>query len=114
MGAQFKVDVDDNTKEMIKKLGSEMATIMRAAGTKAEGYAKEQCPVDTGRLRNSITHQEDGGTMVVGSNVEYAASVEFSEKPHRNGKSHFLRDSIQDHLDEYKEIIENGVKAALS
>ena len=29
-------------------------------GSDAEYYAKRACPVDTGRLRNSITHEVDG------------------------------------------------------
>jgi HK97 gp10 family phage protein len=41
--------------------------------------AKERCPVDTGRLRNSIAVElEDGGMNgAVGTNVEYAPFVEF-------------------------------------
>lgn len=46
-----------------------------------ERAAKRLCPVDTGRLRSSITHeiQKDGRGLVgvVGTNVSYAAYVEF-------------------------------------
>ena len=31
---------------------------LEICGGMAEGYAKRLCPVDTGRLRNSITHQQ--------------------------------------------------------
>ncbi len=38
-------------------------------GGKAESYAKVLCPVDTGRLRNSITHEQaDEDTEVIGTN----------------------------------------------
>lgn len=43
--------------------------------------AKQRCPVDTGRLRASITEAlgEDGRGLVarIGTNVEYARHVEF-------------------------------------
>ena len=46
-------------------------------GGMAESYAKQKCPVDTGRLRNSITHQQEGKrTVAIGSNVVYAPFVE--------------------------------------
>lgn len=109
----FSVKVDDNTKKIIEQLGKEVEIILATVGEKAEGYAKTQCPVDTGRLRNSITHREDGGTVYVGSNVEYAADVEFIDRAHKNGKAHFLRDAMQDNLKEYKEIIEQGVAATV-
>ena len=78
-------------------------------GGKAETYAKKLCPVDTGRLRNSITHQQyDDNTEVVGTNVEYAPYVELSHHA-RNGKlvpgKPFLRPAAEGHAEEYKEII---------
>lgn len=52
------------------------AAIKRAleiCGGKAETYAKQLCPVDTGNLRNSITHKQEGDdTELIGTNVEYA------------------------------------------
>jgi HK97 gp10 family phage protein len=52
---------------------------VKRAALNVEGGAKQRCPVDTGRLRSSITHQvdADGLGAVVGTNVEYAAKVEF-------------------------------------
>lgn len=47
---------------------------------RVEGRAKELCPVDTGRLRSSITSalEEESGTIVavVGTDVEYASFIE--------------------------------------
>lgn len=47
---------------------------------RVEGAAKRLCPVDTGRLRSSITHElakdAQGIVGTVGTNVEYAAYVE--------------------------------------
>lgn len=50
-----------------------------------EGAAKYRCPVDTGNLRRSIaaqppTMQGDTAVALVGTNVEYAAYVEFGTR----------------------------------
>ena len=83
-------------------------------GGKAESYAKKLCPVDTGRLRNSITHQQmDEHTEMIGTNVEYAPYVELGH--HTSGGTfvagkHFLRSAAEGHSAEYKQIIENEMK----
>ena len=85
-------------------------------GGKAESYAKKICPVDTGRLRNSITHQQmDDHTEMIGTNVEYAPYVELGH--HTSGGTfvagkHFLRSAAEGHSAEYKQIIENEMKNA--
>lgn len=86
---------------------------LEACGMVAETYAKEQCPVDTGRLRNSIAHMvnEDERAAYIGSNVEYAP---YQELGTINGviAKHFLRDAAAMHTDEYKRIIEDSLKNA--
>ena len=73
-------------------------------GGKAESYAKKLCPVDTGRLRNSITHQQyDEHTEVIGTNVEYAPYVELGT--HKQKAQPYLRPAAENHSAEYKEII---------
>ena len=42
-----------------------------------ENEAKKQCPVDTGDLRNSITHEVEDNVGYVGTNKECAPYVEF-------------------------------------
>ena len=41
-----------------------------------EGDAKKDCPVDTGRLRSSITHEVEGTVGYVETDVDYAPYVE--------------------------------------
>jgi len=59
---------------------------MRDATLMVSRSAKERAPVDTGRLRATITPEirREGNTTlgVVGSNVKYAAAVELGSKPH--------------------------------
>ena len=50
--------------------------LMAQLGVEIETDAKAHCPVDTGRLRDSITHEVDGDTVRVGSDLDYAAPVE--------------------------------------
>ena len=73
-------------------------------GGKAESYAKKLCPVDTGRLRNSITHQQyDENTEVIGTNVEYAPFVELGTT--RMAARPYLRPAAEGHTAEYLAIM---------
>lgn len=70
------IEITDNTPKFKEAKDEAVARALEAIGLQAEGYAKAKCPVDTGNLRNSITHQREGEeTEVIGTNVEYAAYV---------------------------------------
>lgn len=118
----------DKSKEVIKAMQQQLQNGLLACGTIAEGYAKEDCPVDTGRLRNSInwaikdkSGQGEGrdipnanpeeATVYVGTNVEYAPVQELKDMKHKTGKAHFLRDSVTNHTEEYEKTIEAALKA---
>ena len=132
-----EVIIKDNTKDVLEALQHNIANGLNAIGSAAEGHAKDNCPVDTGRLRNSITYatsdydgvdeyEDDEGNQFsggsahanppknevhIGSNVEYAAAVEFRDATHKTGKAHFLRDAITKHNKEYKALMEAALKA---
>ena len=64
---------------------SRLLTANRQAGQYWVAEAKKRCPVDEGRLRNSIrtnTYRDSEGviTTEVGSNVDYAPHIEFGTK----------------------------------
>ena len=71
----MKVDYKDNSKQILSALEKGIKNGLEAIGLTAETYAKKATPVDTGRLRNSISHTVDGEAAYIGSNVEYAAFV---------------------------------------
>lgn len=73
----MEVDIIDNSKEFLKALPEQIEAALTAIGLTAESYAKKDCPVDTGRLRNSISHAVDMSdkSAYIGTNVEYAAPV---------------------------------------
>ena len=139
MGVQFT----DNSGKFLAELERAKKKALETIGLKAEGYAKKLCPVGTpestgiagyrgGTLRNSITHRvENGDTMALGSNVEYAPYVELGTGPHFKpppeweqfttergsgvGNAYvkprpYIRPAIEDHRDEYKNIAERELK----
>lgn len=102
------IKITDNSKEVLSAFERQIGLALSSIGQTAEGYAKEECPVDTGRLRNSISNAvaENEKAVYIGTNVEYAQWVEFRENVrHETGKAHFLRDAAANHTDEYKNII---------
>ena len=100
--------VADHTDEVIEELGVAIGRALEAIGIEAESDAAHLCPVDTGRLRNSITHTIDADEKVaiIGSNVEYASAV-------HNNRKHpqpFLTDAVNQNADKYRMIFEAALK----
>ena len=100
----------DNMDEVLAALESAKRRGLEAIGLTAEGYAKRETPVDTGRLRNSISHATDDEAAYIGTNVEYAPYVELGARG-RQGK-HMLQRAATEHADEYKQIMEDALKNA--
>lgn len=68
----FDVTIDINLAEVTAMVESKVESALEMCGMEMENYAKELCPVDTGNLRNSITHTVSDRTAIVGTNSEYA------------------------------------------
>ena len=100
----------DNTDEVLAALERAKRRGLEAIGLTAEGYAKRETPVDTGRLRNSISHATDDEAAYIGTNVEYAPYVELGARG-RQGK-HMLQRAASEHTDEYKRLMEDSMKNA--
>ena len=100
---------EDNAEEIAEAIASQTAAALETVGLLAEGYAKRKRPVDTGRLRNSVTHTVDG-TMLeayIGTNVEYAPHVELGTR-HQDAQP-FLRPAAQDHASQYRRVISDAL-----
>ena len=100
----------DNTDEVLSALEKAKKRGLEAIGLVAEGHAKKITPVDTGRLRNSISHATDGEAAYIGTNVEYGPYVELGSptiKAH-----HMLQKAATEHTDEYKWLMEESMKNA--
>lgn len=95
--------IKSNVDEYLKQVDAAKARGLEAVGLTAERYAKALCPVDTGRLRNSISHAVEGDSAYIGTNVEYAPYVEMGTV--RTRAQPYLKPAAQDHADEYKQIL---------
>lgn len=99
----------DNTAQAAAGIDSAVAAALEEIGLLAEGYAEKKCPVDTGNLRGSITHEVDagGGAVYIGTNVEYAPYVELGTS--RQGAQPFLRPAASEHGAQYRRVLERAL-----
>ena len=100
----------DNTEKVLSAMEKAIERGLEAIGLTAEGHAKKETPVDTGRLRNSISHAVEDRAAYIGTNVEYAPPVELGARG-RDGK-HMLQRAATEHTDEYKRLMEDSMKNA--
>ncbi len=96
----------DNREAIAEAIDQALATALEEIGLVAEGYAKRACPVDTGRLRNSITHvtRPDEKAVYIGTNVELAPHVEYGTV-HQDPQP-FLKPAAKDHASTYRAIMQ--------
>lgn len=106
------IKIDDNSSKVLDLFNGAVTRGLDAIGATAERYAKKDCPVDTGRLRNSITYETRTlqKEVYIGSNVEYAPYVELGTS--RMAARPFLRPAAQNHSNEYKQLMEDSLKNA--
>lgn len=97
---------NDNTEEVLNAMRGSIERALTRIGLSAEGYAKKECPVDTGNLRNSITNEvvQSEKAVHIGTNVEYAAYVELGTV--RTKAQPYLRPAATEHSAVYKRILE--------
>lgn len=121
-GNILSVKFTSHAPEVLDGMKAAAARALETCGGVAEGHAKRACPVGTGNLRNSITHQQqDEKTELIGSNVSYAPFVELGHHQEpgrfvpklkkRLVKSYvqghpFLRPAVENHRAEYRAIID--------
>ena len=78
----MKVSIEDNTNAFKEEMAHKVHLVLEAIGDQIEGEAQEELQndprrVDTGNLRNSITHivQDEEDAVYIGTNVEYGVYV---------------------------------------
>lgn len=121
-----------NTDKVLEGLDDAVLRALERIGSQAEGYAIDLVPVDTGNLKNSITHTVDEAEKVayVGTPNEYAVYVEMGTgmyvdggrktpwvyKDEKTGEwvttrgqkaQPYLKPAITDHIDTYKNIVKD-------
>lgn len=139
-----EVKIERHTDEVKAAMVDHVTRALEMVGLEAEGDAKlelENDPrrIDTGRLRNSISHTvgddaDSGRAAYIGTNVEYAIWVHEGTGKYaaegggrqtpwvyvgEDGKTHFthgikpnrfLRNAIEKNGQKYKDIIESEMK----
>ncbi len=78
---------------------------LTAAALIVEGEAVMRCPVDTGNLRASITHDVGEDEAKVGTNVEYAPYVEYEQA--------FLRTALDNNKSRVEKMIADVMRKAV-
>lgn len=130
----MSIEVTSHRIEVIQAKDEAVAKALETIGRVAERYAKELCPTDTSRLKNSISHETDDDTVYVGTNVEYAPYVEFGTGKFAEGgggrptpwsyqddkgnwhttngmkPQPYLKPAIENHLDEYKQYLKDELQ----
>lgn len=133
----FDFKFTSHRKEYVEAMEKGKEAALDAIGSKVAGYALMLAPVDTGRLKNSITwaikktegrtynYEDDDGNpysydvgtglpddaVAIGTNVEYAI---FQETGSSKTKAHpYLTPAVKNHLDKYKKLAEAMIAAAL-
>ena len=77
MALEFEIRAD-NSAEVLRELDSKIEAILEAWGIQGVGAVVDiitsESRVDTGAMRNSISHQVDVGdqSVYIGTNIEYA------------------------------------------
>lgn len=111
MNMDFQIKTD-NTEQIIAEKNEAVLRALEIIGQVVENSAAGYAPVDTGNLRNSITHEVDDGEhcVYIGSNVEYAPYQElgwYSKGKHHsaaNGDRGYLRPAVEDNMEKIQSI----------
>ena len=110
-----QINFRSNKDDVIKLISQAVPPALNAIGIQAVSNAKTELTkdpvrVDTGRLRNSITHAVQDDSVYIGTNVEYAIYVH--EGTRKMAPNRFLANAIRNNVDEYKAIAEKYMKDA--
>ena len=104
--------ISDNTGEWEAAMRAAAAQGLERVGLMAEGYAKARCPVDTGRLRSSITHMQlDAQAEAIGTDVEYGKYVEMGTSNPNYPKQPSLTPAATEHSAEYQAVMRAAMGA---
>lgn len=135
----MKIDVkfQNNKEAYVNALNAQLKKALTQVALQAQKFAREECPVDYGTLRSSISFDVDETRKeaIIGSNVEYAPYVEFGTgiySKEGNGRKTawryedaagewhttngmkpqpYLAPAIENHIEEYEQIVKNELEA---
>ena len=130
----MEVSFTDNSEQVLSTFKAAVLRALERCGSQAEGYAKDLAPVDTGKLRNSISHNVNDAehAVYIGTNTEYAPYVELGtgkyvqggrptpwvyqddkgnwHMTHGQRAQPYLKPAVADHAQTYRNIIEDELR----
>lgn len=134
----MEIKIESHKAEAVEEMREKALVALEACGLIAEGNAKlyltNSGAVDTGTLRNSVTHKvvPEELACYIGTNIEYAPYIEFGTGIYyaggrrtswtyqdRNGDWHltngmkarpFIKPAVADHVDEFKAACEQYMR----
>ena len=130
----MEVSFTDNSEQVLSTFKAAVLRALERCGSQAEGYAKDLAPVDTGKLRNSISHNVNDAehAVYIGTNTEYAPYVELGTGKYIQGgrptpwvyqddkgnwhmtngqrAQPYLKPAVADHAQTYRNIIEDELR----
>lgn len=130
-----EITITSHAAETLFALNSACNRALERCGMQAEGYAQAACPVDTGALRNSITHKvvDSEKSVYVGTNQEYGVYVEMGTGKYVSGgrptpwayqdaqgrwhmthgqRAHpYIKPAVADHIGTYQNIIKDAMQS---
>ena len=130
----MQIRLEDHSDEVYKELEAACQRALEKCGLAAVNYATKLCPVDTGDLRDSITHTVSDGEKAayIGTNSEYGVYVECGtgvyypsgrQTPwvyqdakgdwhltHGQRAKPFIKPAVSDHAEQYQKIIKRELK----
>lgn len=136
MSISINVTAVDHIDEILAMAEISTLRALERCGAQAESYAQDLCPVDTGNLKNSITHEVDAAekTAYVGTNAEHGPYVELGtgkyypggrQDPwkYKDGDGNwyttsgqpaqpFIKPAVADHKQTYRNIIKDEMENA--
>ena len=111
MAKVISVKMTSHSEEVKVEAKAKIAAWLTAIGEDAASTAASVAPVDTGRLKNSITSavSTEEQAAYIGTNVEYAPYQEFGTSRGIEGK-HFIQFGATAHQSEYMAMLEQALR----
>lgn len=122
-GLGIKIEITDNSKEVLEAFQNAIDRGLEAIGASAEEHAiqnvtkvvydtPERGYIRTGNLRNRITHKvlPDENAVMIGEALEYAPYVELGTS--RMKPRPFLKPAVENNKDEYRNLIKDSLENA--
>lgn len=130
----MEIKITDNSGLIKEEFHAACLRALEKCGLVAEGHAKRLCPVDTGNLRNSISHKVDPEepAAYIGTDLSYAPYVELGTGIYAGGgrptpwvyqdgsgnwhwtrgnkAQPYLKPAVADHTQQYRDIIKDELK----